>query len=115
MERKSSSRGLMITTLLAGMLGLASCSPSPWVHLPSQKKTFRVLEVDPPKRLFVTIQDVQNGATYERIYVAKRCSSYARVPVGTELLITLDVWENSRTKAIAAEPNVDELRGWFCG
>jgi len=97
---------------IAGLL--TACGPSPWIKLPEQKRVLRVVEVDPPKHLHVSMMDVENGTVYEDIYLAKRCSNYKQVPLGSEFPVTMKVWENNKTGAMAVEPTIEELRARFC-
>jgi hypothetical protein len=99
---------------MTALVSLSACERS-WVELPQQVIPVRIVEVDPPKRLRVTVMDLRNGATYGPVYVAKRCSSYQRVPVGTEVALRFKVWENINTHEISVEPNVADLRIMFCG
>lgn len=111
---RKSSRSLFLTVLLAGAIGLSGCAPSPWVKLPDQKRVLRVVEVEPPKHLHVSMMDVENGTIYERIYLAKRCSNYQQVPLNSDFPVTMKVWENNKTGAMAVEPSIEELRVRFC-
>lgn len=105
----------MRALLAIGLLMLGACGESKWRDLPTQTRNVRVVEVDPPKRLNVTVMDIENGTVYGPIYVSKRCSSYKRVPVGSEFPITMKVWEHKETGEIQVEPKVDELYQRFCG
>lgn len=96
-----------------GLLALTACE-SPWTALPDVQREVTVLEVDPPKRLFVTIRDDQNGHIYERIYVSKRCSNWKQVPVGSVFTMPFKVYEHKDTHEMSVEPSSDYLRDIFC-
>lgn len=44
-------------------------------------KKFELVEIDPPKRFYVTLKDVETGEIFIE-YVSKRCSSYDRNKIG---------------------------------
>lgn len=93
---------------------LQGCS-SAWVKLSDVERSVTVLEVNPPKRLYVTIRDDSNGHVYDSIYVSKRCGSYERVPVGSKFKMNFEVYENKETGEVSVEPNRGDLYQRFCG
>jgi hypothetical protein len=45
---------------------------------------FTVIDVDPPKRFYITVQDNETGVIYRHMYVSKRCAFYStKVPIGS--------------------------------
>lgn len=98
---------------LVGLLALTACE-SPWTKLPDVQRDVTVVEVDPPKRLYVTLRDNQNGVVYNRLYVSKRCSKYKQVPVGSRFSMPFHVYEHKENHEVSVEPSTDYLRQIFC-
>ena len=67
--------------LAAIALGLTACGPAPTSH--SETRTFEVTDINPPKRFYVDLKDVETGQTFQSVYVSKRCSTWRRVTIGS--------------------------------
>lgn len=104
----------MRRALLAIALTLAGCGESPWLHLPAQTQTLRVIKIVPPKRMYVTMMDVESGTIYGPIFISKWCSNWKRIPEGSEFPVTMLVWQNKHTGEVAVEPEIAELTHRFC-
>jgi hypothetical protein len=98
---------------LAALTLLSACD-NPWEPLPDIQKDVKVVAVNPPKRLYVTLRDESNGQE-TKVYVAKRCNGYERVPVGSRFKMPFIVSRHKETKEVVVEPNRNFLYQKFCG
>lgn len=71
-----------LVLLTAVAMGLAACGPAPQVN--TETRTFEVTDIDPPKRFYVDLKDVETGQTFSRVYVRKRCSGWRKVAIGSQ-------------------------------
>ena len=95
------------------LLSLSACDDG-WTQLPSITKSVTLLEVDPPKRFYVTLRDNTDDSVIERIYVAKRCSGYQKIPVGSTFDLEFDVMKNNVNGKVFITPNDQDLYQKFC-
>lgn len=98
---------------LGGLLALTACE-SPWVRLADEKRYVTLVDVDPPKRLRVTLQEDLTGLVHEDVYVAKRCGDYERVPIGSRFPVVFEIYRRRDTGQVSAEPSTSNLRDIFC-
>ena len=52
-----------------------------------QTQSYEVLAINPPKRMYVDLRNTNTGETM-RVYVAKRCSSWRRLKLGSRHALT---------------------------
>lgn len=70
----------------------------------TENHEFTVIDVDPPKRFHITIQDNTTGVIYRHLYVSKRCPFYSyKIPIGSVWnfnLITKYYYDGKVTKEV---------------
>jgi len=70
---------LALLTVIA--LGLTACGPAPTLH--SESRVFEVTAINPPKRFYVDLKDVETGRRFQSVYVSKRCSNWRKTTIGS--------------------------------
>lgn len=65
-----------LPAIIAACALLAACGPIESSIVSRQVITVKVVKVDPPKRMYVDLQE-PDGTVHKRVYVSKRCSNYA--------------------------------------
>lgn len=71
--------------MLVLVVALSGCTSYTEVERTAQ--TFEVTKVKPPKRLYVTLKDLKTNEV-TRVYVAKRCSQWRKIKVGSTVSLT---------------------------
>jgi hypothetical protein len=72
----------------------------------------KVIAVDPPKRFGLTFRN-QYGDEYG-IRIAKRCSGWEGIPVGTERAIRWTTYRDARYSWTEASDDGESIRSEFC-
>jgi hypothetical protein len=98
----------ILYTLLVVIL-LSGCDSSEYVK--TEHRKYRVTHIDPPKRFWVTLEDVETGRVYKE-RISKRCSSWETVKVGT--VVTLDVDYYKYGDKLIVRFDNRQLRDIFC-
>jgi hypothetical protein len=74
----------IIITLL---LFLVSCAEPPKKG-DQRKVTMRILNIDPPKHVYVDLVNVITGEKWYHVYVSKHCNAWRDIPFEAELTMT---------------------------
>ena len=80
LARPATAAALAATALTAA-LTLTACGAE---EIHSVEKTYEITAIDPPKRFYVSVRDVETGEVSEKIYVSKRCSSWQKLEIGSQ-------------------------------
>lgn len=97
---------------LVGML--ASCTVrGDRKNLHSEVRSFELIDVNPPKRLYVILKDIKTGEYHEE-YVAKRCSGYERVPIGSIIQLEYVTYTYEGDSLVYSELRTNKLYDIFC-
>lgn len=68
-------------TIACMVLPLAGCA----VETSTTHETFTIIQVKPPKRLYVDVVD-SLGRSYH-VYVSKRCSNWRQIKIGSKVVL----------------------------
>ena len=99
--------------VLALVLSLVVGCGLPAKEVKREDREFVVVEVDPPKRFYLSFRDVVNGAHYDNVYVQKRCSGWEKAFQGSTWTlpeITYERSDGTRYKQVDVTP----LRNKLC-
>lgn len=85
---------LIVAALAA--LSLTACDKI--VKQEAEYRNYEIVDVKPPKRLYVTLKDVKTGFQ-TRVYVSKRCSRWREIELHSEtaLMTTWYTYESGET------------------
>lgn len=75
-----------VLLMLALTVMLTGCESEKMIS--QETRTFEVTAVKRPKNFRVSLKDVENGRTYDRVRVGKRCSRWREVKVGSRVQLT---------------------------
>ena len=103
-------RGSMMIAALVCLSLLTGCSRGELVE--TSQQTFEVTHVKPPKRFYVTLRNVDTGQVFEDVYVAKRCSRWEEVPVGSHLTLTVGTYRTSASETFQHIESPDTICPW---
>lgn len=70
---------IIITGLV--LLSLTGCGEV--VSDTTEYRTYEITNIDPPKRMYVDLYDINSKRFFPREYVAKRCSNWEQVVSGS--------------------------------
>lgn len=66
--------------VLAALLALAGCEER---EVFSDKvNTYRLLNIDPPKHVYVDMQNIKTGEIFRHQYVGKHCNGWQKIKIG---------------------------------
>lgn len=84
-----------IFLLLTMIFFLTGCDRvPPGKEISREYREYELLELDPPKHVYITIKDVKTGQVWERLYVSKHCNSWRDIPVNSIWGFELVTYEN---------------------
>jgi hypothetical protein len=76
----------------------------------TELRRYKLLDMNPPKHFYVTLEDVQTKQVYERTYVSKHCNSYANNKLGDEYNISVTTYKQGDRVWL----QFNNLPGEFC-
>lgn len=68
--------------VLAAFLAIAGCS-EPREVFSDTVATYRLLHVQPPKHVYVDLQNIKTGQVYRHQYVNKHCNRWKELKIGS--------------------------------
>lgn len=71
--------------VLMVVVSLSACTS--YTEAERTAQTFEITKVKPPKRLYVTLKNLSTNEV-TRVYVAKRCSRWREIKVGSTVTLT---------------------------
>ena len=80
----------------AVLVSLSGCNHG--VEVERKVKEYEVVHINPPKRFYVDLKDVETGVVYKSEYVSKRCSYWKRLELGTKWKFTEITYRNDEGK-----------------
>lgn len=71
----------------------------------SGQKVFTILEIDPPKHVYVDLKD-EKGQIYKHVYVSKHCNNWRQIVLGSTVTLTVNQYARGpeRWESISAGP-----------
>lgn len=69
-------------------LFLTGCIGEDYVVVKKRIKQYEVVGIDPPKRFFVDLRDIETGHVYKHERVSKRCSNWRKLRLGSTWTFT---------------------------
>lgn len=101
--------GVLVLMLAASLSGCGLGGTE--VH--REDREFVVTNINPPKRMYISLKDVRTGAHYNDISVAKRCSGWESLKVGSKWFlpeVTYQHNDGSRSKRV----DIRSLKNKIC-
>lgn len=74
--------GLLDALVIFGLITIAVALMSAvtyrtkFVEIDRSHRDYEIINIDPPKRFYIDIKDVETGETFTGLYVSKRCYSW---------------------------------------
>ena len=98
------STGLALLAL-ASLVGCGMRPDQETKLVSSSQKTFTILEIDPPKHVYVDLKD-EKGQVYKHVYVSKHCNNWRQIVLGSTVALTVNQYVRSaeRWESISAGP-----------
>ena len=93
--------------LLVLLVLLSGCSMPEKVS--SEARSFTVQDINPPKRMYVKLKDTENGQVYSNVYVAKRCSRWKELKVGSEVKLIVSTYRRANGEHFTRIENARSL------
>lgn len=59
-------------------------------------KQYVLVGINPPKRFYVTLRDIETGRIIKDLYVSKRCSSWKKARIGEVITFNEVTYEDGR-------------------
>lgn len=89
-------KNIFIVTLAAVILSLFGCNYG--IEVGRKVKEYEVVHINPPKRFYVDLKDIETGVIYKSEYVSKRCSYWQKLEIGTKWEFTEITYRNDDGK-----------------
>lgn len=80
--------GALALLLVVAMLIVALTMERPTL-VASDKKTFIVEALDPPKHVYADLRD-DKGMLFKRVYVSKHCNRWQEIKLGSSIVLTVN-------------------------
>ena len=87
---KVSQAAVALLLLVSSLLMLSGCQIPD--ELAIEDRIFEVVEINPPKRYYVTLRDLKSGEVFE-VYVSKRCSTWRELKIGSHVTLERITYE----------------------
>lgn len=79
----------------------------------SESRMFELIKVDPPKRFYVDLKDVETGEVTTRLYVSRRCYNWRQTAVvGNNYRVRVETYRDDRNGVQSFE--FKDLQDVFC-
>lgn len=72
-------------------------------------RQYELMELDPPKHVYITIKDVKTGYVWQRLYVSKHCNSWRDIPVGSVWGFELATYEKADGSRYSVVENYKDI------
>lgn len=79
----------------------------------SEYRKFELVQINPPKRMYVTLKDVETGEIHKNIYVSKRCSNWENNKIGDIYLLNYKTYVSKKNNNTIHRFD-DDLYSVFC-
>lgn len=99
-----------IFVMLCVILTLSGCDmPPPDKEVAREYRQYRLLELNPPKHVYITVEDIKTGYVWNHLYVSKHCNSWRKIPNGSIWgfeLVTYEKPDGSRYQELDNYKNI---------
>lgn len=85
------------TALLTGCGGIIERP----VHVKTEIRTYEILDVDPPKHVYVDLKDIETGQRHNRVFVSKHFNNWReKLIIGRKVQVRRSTYKDSKGQFI---------------